>query len=121
MQAGALDVYLSLDITFMESIHGATKTVVFNSGSQRQPMRRETKVTIPPGTPDGSRFLYRQEGRQGSASLPPGDLEIEIQVAADKHFSRERNDIYSELPIDMFEASLGSKKVVKTVWGDVWV
>ena len=46
-----------------------------------------------------------------------GDLIIKLKVEEDKYFRREGFDIYTEVPLNVSEAVLGTKIKAKTIHG----
>lgn len=48
---------------------------------------------------------------------PPGDLVITLEVEADKFFSREGNDLLATVPLNVAQATLGTKITVRTLDG----
>lgn len=81
--------------------------------------KKEITVTIPAGINTGNQLRISGKGGAGINNGPNGDLYIEVIV--DKHplFIREDNDIILELPITIAEATLGCKKEIKTLYGEV--
>lgn len=63
-------------------------------GAGCQPVRRQYRLQIPPGTEDGTRLRFSGEGGSGFQDGPAGSLEVVIHVAPDKIFTRVGNDIH---------------------------
>lgn len=57
------------------------------------------------------------QGERGSEGGPPGDLIITFKVAPHRFFTREGLDIHVTVPINIVQATLGSKIRVRTVAG----
>jgi molecular chaperone DnaJ len=77
--------------------------------------RQRIKVTIPPGIESGKRINIPGQGDAGPNSGPAGDLYVDINVQAHKHFERDRNDIYCVVPVSLTQASLGADIFVTTL------
>ena len=73
-------------------------------------------ITVPPATETGSRIRLRGQG-QGTAGGPPGDLIITFQVLPDRFFHREGLDILCEVPLNVAQATLGTRLRVRTLDG----
>ena len=88
-------------------------------GSKTVRKRKTITITIPKGVDNGNQIRIPDKGEAGINGGPNGDLYIEINVKNHKIYTREENDIYIELPINIVEATLGCKKEVPTLYGDI--
>ncbi len=79
--------------------------------------RRKIAVTVPEGTDTGTKIRLRGQGGHGSRSGPPGDLLINFVVQPDRFYKREGLDLVATVPINIAQATLGSKVNVKTIDG----
>lgn len=79
--------------------------------------RRKIAVTVPEGTDTGTRIRLKGQGGHGSRNGQPGDLYINFTVQPDRFFSREGLDLIAKVPINIAQATLGSKVNVKTIDG----
>lgn len=86
-------------------------------GSGEVRVRRRINVTVPKGVDSGSRVRLKGQGGRGANGGPPGDLVITFQVQPDRFFRREGLDIIAPVPINIAQATLGSKITVKTLEG----
>lgn len=66
-------------------------------------------VTIPAGIDSMQRIILRGQGSAGRNGGSAGDLIIEVRVKEHSLFTRERNNIYCEIPISFSEAALGAE------------
>lgn len=73
-------------------------------------------ITVPPATETGSRIRLRGQG-EGTAGGPHGDLIITFQVLPDRFFHREGLDILCEVPLNVAQATLGTRLRVRTLDG----
>jgi DnaJ-class molecular chaperone with C-terminal Zn finger domain len=74
-------------------------------------------ITVPPGVDTGTKIRLKGQGGQGARSGQPGDLLITFAVQPDRFYRREGLDIVAPVPINIAQATLGSKISVKTVDG----
>ena len=79
--------------------------------------RKKVLITVPAGVDTGSKIRLKGQGGKGSANGPPGDLLITFTVIPDRFYKREGLDIIASLPINIAQATLGSKISVKTLDG----
>jgi molecular chaperone DnaJ len=85
------------------------------SGEVRQ--QRTVSVAVPAGVDTGSKLRLSGQGAKGPAGGPPGDLLLTFKVQADPFFSRDGLDLVSPVPINIAQATLGSRIKVRTVDG----
>jgi molecular chaperone DnaJ len=78
---------------------------------------RRVMITVPPATETGSRVRLRGQGQSVASGSPPGDLIITFQVQPDRFFRREGLDILCDVPINMAQATLGTRLRVRTLDG----
>ena len=78
---------------------------------------RRIVITVPPGTETGSRVLLRGQGQPSGPGGPPGDLVVTFQVQPDRFFRRDGLDIIAEVPINLAQATLGTRLRVRTLDG----
>jgi molecular chaperone DnaJ len=79
--------------------------------------RKQVQITVPPGVDTGTKIRLKGKGGRGAKSGPPGDLLITFQVAPDRFYKREALDLIAPVPINIAQATLGSKISVKTLDG----
>lgn len=88
----------SINIGFMEAIKGVSKKVTIDGKSQT--------IKIPAGVDTGTRIRF-------------DNYDVLVQVATDKRFKREGNNIVTEEEISFPQAALGTEIDVVTVEGSV--
>ena len=79
--------------------------------------RKRVLISVPAGTDSGSKIRLKGQGGKGQNGGPPGDLIITFQVQPDRFFKREGLDVVATVPINIAQATLGSKVAVKTLDG----
>jgi molecular chaperone DnaJ len=85
------------------------------SGSVRQ--NRRFKITVPRGVEAGGKVRLSGKGERGSRGGKPGDLIITFKVKPHDFFRRKGLDIHVTVPVNLAQATLGSKMAVRTVYG----
>ncbi len=74
-------------------------------------------VTVPAGTDSGQKVRLKGQGQRNPNGGPPGDLLVTFQVAPDHFFRRSGLDILCTVPINLAQATLGTKLKVRTLAG----
>ncbi len=95
------------------------KTCQTCHGSGKVTNRKTITVTIPAGIDSENRLRIAGKGGAGSNGGPNGDLYIEFTVREHEFYQRSDDDIYIELPLTITEATLGAKKEIPTIYGNV--
>jgi len=86
-------------------------------GSGETRVHRTVNITVAPGTDTGTRVRLSGQGGKGANGGPPGDLIITFQVQPDRFFSREGNDLVAHVPLNIAQATLGSRVSVRSING----
>jgi molecular chaperone DnaJ len=77
--------------------------------------KRKIVITVPNGVDTGTKIRLKDQGGKGAKGGPPGDLMITFQVQPDRFFRREGLDVIATVPLNIAQATLGSKISVKTL------
>ena len=72
-------------------------------------------VKIPSGIDNGMRLRVSGKGEASSNGGENGDLYLEFNVKNHEFFEREGDDIILEVPLNIYEATMGCKKDIKTL------
>lgn len=132
-----------LELTFLETVKGATKILRVNQdvpcpkcrktkrkrtssepcdqcgGSGVQRVTRALSVTVPPGIRENQKLRVKGAGLPGPQGATYGDLYLTPAIKNHPYFWRQGNDLFLELPISCYEACLGVRINVPTI--DGWV
>ena len=71
----------------------------------------------PPAPRADCKVSLKGQGGRGATGGQPGDLVITFQVLPDRFFTREGLDLIATVPINVAQATLGSRVSVRTVAG----
>ena len=85
------------------------------SGSGEVRARKKLMVQVPAGIDSGAKIRLKGQGGRGASGGAPGDLLITFQVQPDRFYKREGLDLIAELPLNVVQATLGSKVRVSTL------
>jgi molecular chaperone DnaJ len=80
-------------------------------------VRRKVLVNVPAGVDTGSKIRLKGQGGKGNANGPPGDLVITFNVQPDKFYRRDGLDVIATVPLNIAQATLGTKISVRTLDG----
>ncbi|HET8650165.1 MAG TPA: molecular chaperone DnaJ [Gemmatimonadales bacterium] len=86
-------------------------------GSGEVRTERRVLITVPAATETGTRVRLKGQGAPGRGGAPAGDLIITFQVQPDRFFRREGLDLVCEVPINLAQATLGTRIRVRTLDG----
>ncbi len=96
-------------ISLQEAFQGSTRLIEVDG--------RRLEVKTPPGAKTGTKV------RVADAVTTPegqkGDLYLVLQVADDPRFERKGDDLYMDVPVDLYTAVLGGEVTVETMNGNV--
>ncbi|MGQ3890530.1 DnaJ C-terminal domain-containing protein [Legionella sp. CNM-4043-24] len=117
------DIHARLSISLEDSFHGAEKSLQLqipevDAYGQVNYALRTIKVKIPKGIGDTQQIRLKGQGNKGSGNQP-GDLYIEINILPHPMFRLDKKDVWLDLPISPWEATLGSTVEVPTLAGPV--
>jgi curved DNA-binding protein len=101
----------SVEITLEEAFGGTTR--ILQMDGQR------LEVKIPPGVRTGSRVRVAGQGGEGIGGGARGDLYLQVKVLDHPTFERRGDDLYCDLPVDLYTAMLGGEVRVPTLKGNV--
>jgi molecular chaperone DnaJ len=78
---------------------------------------KKVLITVPSGVDTGTKMRLRGQGGGGTQGGQPGDLVITFQVTPDRFFRRDGLDVIATVPLNIAQATLGSKISVRTLDG----
>jgi molecular chaperone DnaJ len=84
-------------------------------GSGEVRTRKKVMISVPPGTDTGTRVRLKGQGGRGANGGPAGDLIVTFTVAPDRFFKRDGVDLIASVPLNIAQATLGSKISVRTI------
>ena len=105
------DFQAEMFITLEEAYSGTTR--MFEHDGQ------SIKLKIKPGISNGQILKLPGKGQNLAGSGQPGDLLIFIKIQPHPVFERRGDDIYADLPVDLYTAILGGKIQFKTLKGSI--
>ena len=88
-------------------------------GTGRVLVTKKFEVTIPKGIGDGQRIRLAGQGGAGVNGGPNGDLYLIVKMLEDSTYKRKGNDLYVDLPVNLYDLVLGGEVKVPTMGGQV--
>jgi len=108
------DTVADVEIGFNEAIEGSQRKISIKRGDKVENLT----VKIPAGVDNGSKVRMAGKGQPGFGGGKSGDLYLRIRVSPHPKFWREGADIYTEVPITIYNAVLGGEVKVPTLTGE---
>ncbi len=105
------DYEADLSISLEEAYHGTTR--------QLETDGEKLQVKIKPGVKEGQLLRMKGKGGHGMNSGPRGDVLMSVHVASHPVFERKGDDLYCDIPVDLYTAVLGGKTRIHTLKGDI--
>ncbi len=105
------DLQGQLSITLEEAYTGVPK--IFNINNQH------IRIQLKPGAYHGQVIKLSGKGNPGSNGAAAGDLYITILLLPHSTYSREGDNLRQELKIDLFTATLGGEREIKSLSGNL--
>lgn len=105
------DYRVEMEISLEEAYHGTTRQINING--------QTLEMKIRPGTHDGQVLRLRGKGGAGRNGGGNGDVYITVHVPKHPHYEVKGDDLYCEVPVDLYTAVLGGKALVRTLKGTI--
>ena len=118
-QSKGENVRAKVMIDLEDSFNGTTKNITLqmpevNAQGQVVNKQRTLKVKIPKGIKEGQTIRLGKQGNAGMGSGEAGDLMLEVAFNPHRLYTIDGKDIYLNVPIAPWEATLGAKIDVPT-------
>ena len=82
-------------------------------------LTKKFEVSIPKGIGDGQRIRLAGQGGIGLNGGPNGDLFLIVKLLEDTLYKRKGDDLYVDLPVNVYDLVLGGEVKVPTMSGQV--
>ena len=106
------DVETEIDIQLDEAYFGTEKKISLKEASGKN---RIISVTIPKGIQDGEKIRLIGQGKDGKNGGKNGDMYIKMNIQNNSKFRLEGMDLYTDLFLTPWEATLGARVNISTV------
>jgi curved DNA-binding protein len=105
------DFTAEMEISLEESYQGSERRLELSD----QTLQLRTK----PGIKDKQVFRLKGKGGKGINGGPDGDLYITVHVSEHSHYKRKEDDLYCDIPVDLYASLLGGEVLIKTLKGPI--
>ena len=102
----------SVTVTLAEAVAGAKVRVTL-------PTNKTLEINVPAGMEDGKQIRLRGQGQPSPWGGEPGDALVTVKIARHPFLRPEGRDLRLDLPLTLYEATLGAKVHVPTLNGTV--
>lgn len=85
------------------------------NGSGEVRTRKKVIISVPPGSDTGTKLRLKGQGGRGANGGAPGDLIATFTVQPDRFFRRDGLDLIATVPLNIAQATLGSRISVRTI------
>lgn len=106
------DVETEIDIQLDEAYFGTEKKISLKESSGKN---RIISVTIPKGIQNGEKIRLIGQGKDGKNGGKNGDMYIKMNIQNNSKFRLEGMDLYTDLFLTPWEATLGARVNISTV------
>lgn len=101
------DLSAEAAISLNEAYHGTVRLIHLNN--------QTIKVNIKPGVANQQILRIKGKGTHGLNGGANGDLYLTVKIAPHHEFQRKGDDLYCEIPVDLYTAMLGGKIKIITL------
>jgi curved DNA-binding protein len=105
------DYESELSISLEEAYTGTTR--------QLETDGEKLQIKIKPGVKEGQTLRLKGKGGHGMNNGPRGDVFIRVHVEEHPHFERKNDDLYCDMPVELYTAVLGGKALIRTLKGNI--
>lgn len=103
------DIRATMQVNLSEAYTTHPRTFTVNG--------KNIRITIAAGIENGQEIKLKGYGAPGANGGPNGDLYITFEVKNDTAFQRKGDDLYADMPLDLYTALLGGEVTVDTLSG----
>lgn len=107
------DYQANVSITLEEAYTGTARLLDVNG--------EKLQMKFKPGTIDGQNLRIKGKGGLAGKGGQRGDIYVTVHIPEHAYFQRKENDLYCEIPVDLYTAILGGKATVKTLKGNLQI
>lgn len=100
---------LQLDLKDVYKTHKQTLTI----------KGKNIRLTIPAGVENGQTIKIKGYGGEGINNGPKGDLYLKFNISNHTNFKRDKDNLYTNVDLDLYTALLGGEAVIDTFDGKV--
>ena len=103
------DLSAEISISMEEAFRGCTRIIELAG--------KKMRINLDQGIRDGQTIRLKGKGGAGGQGGPAGDLYITIRVSDHPDYRREGDDLYKDVPVEVYTAMLGGEQEIDTISG----
>jgi curved DNA-binding protein len=107
------DYQSDVNITLEEAYTGTARLLEVNG--------EKLQMKFKPGTYDGQNLRIKGKGGPGGKGGERGDIYVTVHISPHPYFERKGDDLYCDVPVDLYTAILGGKSTVRTLKGNIQI
>jgi curved DNA-binding protein len=105
------DYRAEIEISLEDAYHGASSRIEVNG--------KTLEMKIKPGVKNGQVLRIKEKGGPGRNGGLKGDIYLTLIIPTHPHFERRDDDLYCNIPVELYTAILGGKQLVITLKGNI--
>jgi len=106
------NIEIAVAISLEEAHIGITKDINFKRQEGERFVSENIQIKIPSGIKNQDTIKFSRKGQHKYVDVGPGDLLIHVIIKPHKIYTRQGDDIFAKLDINMIEAILGANKEI---------
>jgi curved DNA-binding protein len=103
------DYTAEMQLSLEEAYSGTTRQLELDG--------QKLQLKIKPGVKDSQVLRLRGKGGQGMNGGSSGDVYITVIIPEHPHFKRKEDDLYCDIPVELYTAVLGGQVLIRTLGG----
>lgn len=103
------DYEAEIHVSLEEAYAGTTRQLQINNET--------LQIKIKPGIKEGQILRMKEKGGFGSQGGMRGDVFMKVHIEKHPHFERKEDNIYSDIPVNLYTTVLGGKATIRTLKG----
>ena len=104
------DYKADVEISLEEAFNGTARLMEVNGEKLQMKFK---------GVKDGQTLRIKGKGGQGANNGERGDIYVTVHIPAHDYFIRKEDDLFCDIPVDLYTVMLGGKVIVRTMKGDI--
>lgn len=105
------DYRAEMEVPLEDAYRGTTGRIEVNG--------KTLEMKIKPGIRNGQVLRIKERGGPGRNGGPKGDIYLTVIIPPHPHFERKEDDLYCNIPVDLYTAVLGGKQLIITLKGNI--
>lgn len=105
------DYRAEMEVSLEDAYQGTESRIEVNG--------KTLQMKLKPGIKNGQVLRIKEKGGQGRNGGPRGDIYLTLIIAPHPHFERREDDLYCNIPVELYTAILGGKQLIITLKGNI--